>query len=77
MSLNKYTNEELSEKHDEMSLVMLINRIQTEEEKQRADEAKQRADAAEKRAADERKQREVLENEVARLRKLLENQEKK
>ena len=32
MSLNKYTNEELSEKHDEMSLVMLINKIQSEED---------------------------------------------
>ena len=32
VSLNKYTNEELSEKHDEMSLVMLINKIQSEED---------------------------------------------
>ena len=32
VSLNKYTNEELSKKHDEMSLVMLINKIQTEED---------------------------------------------
>ena len=170
VSLNKYTNEELSKKHDEMSLVMLINKIQTEEdlsefrkvseemvdstygnapdeikeiykkilwsllmklkvpneeasniigeigghgmgylfenmdeidigalkrntarekqradeEKQRADEEKQRADEekqlrieAEKRVADERKQRKTLEDEVARLKKLLEIQEKK
>ena len=170
VSLNKYTNEELSEKHDEMSLVMLINKIQSEEdlsefrkvseemvesvygntsdeikeickkilwsllmklkvpneeasniigeigghgmgylfenmdeidigalkrntarekqradeEKQRANEEKQRADEekqlrieAEKRVADERKQRKTLEDEVARLKKLLEIQEKK
>ena len=32
VSLNKYTNEELSEKHDEMSLVMLINKVQSEED---------------------------------------------
>ena len=32
VSLNKYTNEELSKKHDEMSLVMLINKIQTPED---------------------------------------------
>lgn len=32
VSLNKYTNEELSEKHDEMSLVMLINKIQSEKD---------------------------------------------
>ena len=32
VSLNKYTNEELSKKQDEMSLVMLINKIQSEEE---------------------------------------------
>ena len=30
--MRQYTNEELSEKHDEMSLVMLINKIQTEED---------------------------------------------
>ena len=170
VSVRQYTNEELSEKHDEMSLVMLINKIQTEEdlsefrkvseemvdstygnapdeikeiykkilwsllmklkvpneeasniigeigghgmgylfenmdeidigalkrntarekqraneEKQRADEEKQRADEekqlrieAEKRVADERKQRKTLEDEVARLKKLLEIQEKK
>ncbi|MGO5544005.1 Rpn family recombination-promoting nuclease/putative transposase [Blautia sp. HCP3S3_H10_1] len=29
VSVNEYTNEELSKKHDEMSLVMLINKIQT------------------------------------------------
>ena len=169
VSVRQYTNEELSKKHDEMSLVMLINKIQTEEdlsefrkgseemvesvygnapdeikeiykkilwsllmklkvpneeasniigeighgmgylfenmdeidigalkrntarekqradeEKQRADEEKQRADEekqlrieAEKRVADERKQRKTLEDEVARLKKLLEIQEKK
>ena len=32
VSLNKYTNEELSKKHDEMSLVMLINKIQSSED---------------------------------------------
>ena len=32
VSVRQYTNEELSEKHDEMSLVMLINKIQTEED---------------------------------------------
>ena len=32
VSVGQYTNEELSEKHDEMSLVMLINKIQTEED---------------------------------------------
>lgn len=32
VSLNKYTNEELSKKRDEMSLVMLINKIQTEKD---------------------------------------------
>ena len=55
-----------------------------DEEKQRADEEKQRADEekqlrieAEKRVADERKQRKTLEDEVARLKKLLEIQEKK
>ena len=32
VSLNKYTNEELSEKRDEMSLVMLINKIQSEKD---------------------------------------------
>ena len=32
VSLNKYTNEELSKKHDEMSLVMLINKIQSAED---------------------------------------------
>lgn len=30
--MRQYTNEELSEKHDEMSLVMLINKIQTDED---------------------------------------------
>ncbi len=156
VSVRQYTNEELSEKHDEMSLVMLINKIQTEEdlsefrevseemvesiygnapdeikeiykkilwsllmklkvpneeasniigeigghgmgylfenmdemdiqaerrntarEKQRADVAEKRAEAAEKREADERKQKEALEEEVQRLRKLLEIQEQK
>ena len=32
VSVRQYTNEELSKKHDEMSLVMLINKIQTEED---------------------------------------------
>lgn len=32
VSWNKYTNEELSKKHDEMSLVMLINKIQSSED---------------------------------------------
>ena len=32
VSVNQYTNEELSMKHDEMSLVMLINKIQTPED---------------------------------------------
>ncbi|MBU5481979.1 Rpn family recombination-promoting nuclease/putative transposase [Blautia sp. MSJ-19] len=32
VSLNKYTNEELSKKHDEMSLVMLTNKIQSSED---------------------------------------------
>ena len=32
IGVNEYTNEELREKHDEMSLVMLINKIQTPEE---------------------------------------------
>ena len=32
VSVRQYTNEELSEKHDEMSLVMLINKIQSEED---------------------------------------------
>ena len=32
VSLNKYTNEELSKKHDEMSLVMMINKIQSSED---------------------------------------------
>ena len=32
VSVNQYTNEELSRKHDEMSLVMLINKIQTPED---------------------------------------------
>ena len=32
VSVGQYTNEERSEKHDEMSLVMLINKIQTEED---------------------------------------------
>ena len=32
VSVGQYTNEELSEKHDEMSLVMLINKMQTEED---------------------------------------------
>ena len=32
VSLNKYTNEELSKNRDEMSLVMLINKIQTEKD---------------------------------------------
>ena len=170
VSVGQYTNEELSEKHDEMSLVMLINKIQSsedieefrkvseamvdsvyanapdeikeiykkilwsllmkmkvpsenarelmggiggrgmgylfenmeeidigalkrntarekqraeeekqraDEEKRRADEEKQRADTAEKQVADERKQKEVLEEEVLRLRKLLESQEQK
>ena len=47
------------------------------EEKQRADEEKQLRIEAEKRVADERKQRKTLEDEVARLKKLLEIQEKK
>ena len=32
VSLNKYTNEELSQKRDEISLIMLINKIQTEKD---------------------------------------------
>ena len=32
VSVNQYTNEELSNKRDEMSLVMLINKIQTPED---------------------------------------------
>nr|WP_296155223.1 Rpn family recombination-promoting nuclease/putative transposase [uncultured Blautia sp.] len=32
VSVNQYTNEELSRKHDEMSLVMLINKIQSAED---------------------------------------------
>ena len=32
VGVNEYTNEELSEKHDEMSLVMMINKIQTQED---------------------------------------------
>ena len=32
IGVNEYTNEELREKHDEMSLVMLINKIQTPED---------------------------------------------
>ena len=32
VSVNQYTNEELSKKRDEMSLVMLINKIQTSED---------------------------------------------
>lgn len=32
VGVNEYTNEELSEKQDEMSLVMMINKIQTQED---------------------------------------------
>lgn len=32
VSVGQYTNEELSAKHDEMSLMILINKIQTEED---------------------------------------------
>ena len=32
IGVNQYTNEELSRKHDEMSLIMLINKIQTPED---------------------------------------------
>ena len=32
VSVRQYTNEELSEKHDEMSLVMLTNKIQSSED---------------------------------------------
>lgn len=72
----------LFENMDEIDIGAL--KRNTAREKQRADEEKQRADEekqlrieAEKRVADERKQRKTLEDEVARLKKLLEIQEKK
>ena len=65
----------LFENMDEIDIGAL--KRNTAREKQRADEEKQLRIEAEKRVADERKQRKTLEDEVARLKKLLEIQEKK
>lgn len=57
VSVQQYTNEELSKKGDEMALVMLINKIQNPEDWKRfTEEAKEFVDSAYEKAPDEIKE---------------------